>query len=273
VIYHFRVLDSTNTYALKLLSQIRPKAGTLISADYQTTGRGQMGRDWHSAPGLNLCLSCILYPETNAQNQFAISMAVALAVRDTVADFINQERVKIKWPNDIYVGDKKIAGILIQTSIHGNVIIYCVAGIGLNVNETDFPAELPNPTSLKLETTETLDRDLPDGSQELSIPEGRLSLAGRQEGIVNSWDINAVQERLTENLSKRLNLLGSPGTRLHDDYHSALYRRDIQSHFRIFQNKSIQSGTIEKVDELGRLIIRWKNGEIRSYQHHEIEYV
>ena len=169
VIYHFRVLDSTNTYALKLLSQIRPKAGTLISADYQTTGRGQMGRDWHSAPGLNLCLSCILYPETNAQNQFAISMAVALAVRDTVADFINQERVKIKWPNDIYVGDKKIAGILIQTSIHGNVIIYCVAGIGLNVNETDFPAELPNPTSLKLETTETLDRDLPDGSQELSI--------------------------------------------------------------------------------------------------------
>ncbi len=260
VIYHYPVLDSTNACAGRLLSQIRPKPGTIIIAGFQTSGRGQINKGWHSAPGLNLCLSCIIYPDIRPQDQFQISAAVSLAVRDTVLALITHRNVTIKWPNDIYVNDKKIAGILIQNSIQGNKITNCVAGIGLNVNETEFPVELPNPTSLKLESTDTLYRDDPKTVDDSPIPDIKL-------------DLKAVQERLIENLRLRLDISSSNVLQLHEDYQAALYRRNILSSFRLPQKDTIQSGTIEKVDDVGRLTIRWQNGHIVSYQHREIEYV
>lgn len=240
-ILHFATLDSTNDHALRLLSENRPNHGTIISTDHQTAGRGQIGRGWHSAPGLNLSLSYILYPAIKPQDQFQISMAVAVAVSGTVSQHCGADRVRIKWPNDIYVDDRKIAGILIQNSIQGNQITACVAGIGLNVNETDFPPELPNPTSLRLEL-------------------GKDSLL----------DLVSIRNLLSTHLQKRFELLGQH-TVLLTQYHDMLYRKDVISSFRLPGVEQIQSGMITGVDPQGRLIVRWDKGTLGVYQHREIE--
>lgn len=242
VVIHLPTVDSTNDHALRLLSENRPTHGTIVSTDHQTAGRGQIGRGWYSAPGLNLCLSYILYPLIKPQEQFQISMAVALAVSDTVSQHCGSERVRIKWPNDIYVDDKKIAGILIQNSVQGNQITACVAGIGLNVNETDFPPELPNPTSLKLEL-----------------------------GITDPFDLFLIRSLLSAHLQKWFDFL-SKETLLQTQYQALLYRKDVLSSFRFPGNEQIQSGMITGVDPHGRLIVHWEMGQQGVYQHREIEF-
>jgi len=152
VLHDFPVLPSTNEYALELLALGRPEEGTVIATAHQTHGRGQAGTRWEASPHDNLTLSIILYPGfLEAQAGFLLSQAIALAVRDTIADTIGFP-ASIKWPNDIYIAGKKTAGILLQTALSGRHFQYCVAGIGINVNQTSFPAELPNPGSLALAT-------------------------------------------------------------------------------------------------------------------------
>lgn len=126
-----------------------------IIANFQDGGRGQKGNFWHSAAGQNLLASICFHPPVSAARQFVFNEYFALAVRQVLADIIGE--VKIKWPNDIYVGDKKIAGILIEHAIAGDAIRYTIAGLGLNLNETDFPADLPNPVSLSQITGEQYD--------------------------------------------------------------------------------------------------------------------
>jgi BirA family biotin operon repressor/biotin-[acetyl-CoA-carboxylase] ligase len=161
VAYRHDRLDSTNAEALRLLTaKTRPVEGTAISASEQTAGRGQIGRSWYASPGLNLTTSVILYPKfLPADRQFRLNQAVSLAVADTVRDCLPHRAaaVRIKWPNDIYVADRKIAGILLQNGIQGRHLAYSVVGIGLNINEIDFPASLPNPTSLRREAGPVFD--------------------------------------------------------------------------------------------------------------------
>ena len=128
--YHLSEIDSTNNYALNLLSKSTPAEGTTISADFQTHGRGQYGRDWLSESTKNLLSSIILYPDfLPANEQFSLSKAVSLAVRNCINSFLPSKEIRIKWPNDIYCDDKKIAGILIQNLLTGNKINVSVIGI------------------------------------------------------------------------------------------------------------------------------------------------
>jgi BirA family biotin operon repressor/biotin-[acetyl-CoA-carboxylase] ligase len=140
-------VDSTNTYLRSL-----PEADnyTIVTAHTQTAGRGQRGNSWEAEPGANITLSMLMRPENiSADRQFAISRAVALAVADTVAQFLPIEsNISVKWPNDIYVDDRKIAGILIENSIAGNDIVRSIIGVGLNDNQTVFVSDAPNPVSL-----------------------------------------------------------------------------------------------------------------------------
>lgn len=152
VLQEFDDLPSTNLYALELLTKSKPPEGLVISAAFQTAGQGQIGSRWESQAGQNLTLSVILYPVfLPPRQQFALNQAVALSVRDLVASY-GQKSVFVKWPNDIYVNHRKIAGILIQNTLSGSTLQSSVAGVGLNVNQEVFPAGLPNPTSLCLET-------------------------------------------------------------------------------------------------------------------------
>lgn len=140
-------VDSTNSYVSVHASDLDDM--TMVIADRQTAGRGQRGNSWESEPGRNLTFTLLWRPEAMApRDQFAISEAVALAIVDSLEEFGIDARVK--WPNDIYVDDRKIAGILIEHSISPTLIEHSRIGVGLNVNQTIFVSDAPNPVSIKM---------------------------------------------------------------------------------------------------------------------------
>ncbi len=131
-------IDSTNTYCRNMLiEQPMPPEGLVVQAAHQTSGKGQMGNTWQAEGGKNLTFSCIVYPHfLLPTEQFNLNIAVSLALVSVLDQYI--DAVTIKWPNDIYVGNKKIAGILIENSLMGNKIQSSIIGIGLNVNQNSF---------------------------------------------------------------------------------------------------------------------------------------
>ena len=147
---------STNS-ALAAMAGSAPH-GYAIMSRRQTAGRGQRGNTWESAPGMNVTLSVLLRPDgVDAAAQFTISEAVAIGVVDTIAPLLPGEDVRVKWPNDVYVGDRKICGILIENSLVGRSVERSIAGIGLNVNQDRFVSDAPNPVSLTQLTGQTYD--------------------------------------------------------------------------------------------------------------------
>ncbi len=158
VLLRYKELESTQEYAHELLSGFSPEEGTVVAAAWQRKGRGMMQNRWESEPGQNLLFSLILYPVfLPIGRSFLLSQAMALGVRDWVGTYLGGAAVK--WPNDVYCGDKKVAGILIQNALSGANIQHSVVGVGLNVNQTDFPEHVPNPGSMKGESGATFDID------------------------------------------------------------------------------------------------------------------
>lgn len=140
-------VDSTNEYLMREADSL--EAPLLVAARRQTAGHGQRGNSWESAPGENLTFSILVRPVAfSPLLQFHISEAVALAVVDFLA--LHGIEAKVKWPNDIYVDDRKICGILIRHSIAGDSIAYSVLGVGVNVNQTEFLSDAPNPVSMAM---------------------------------------------------------------------------------------------------------------------------
>ena len=137
LVVHLDEVDSTNNYLHSLVRKQKPEEGSVVIAEFQLGGRGQMGNGWFSEKGKNLLFSLLIYPDNvEANAQFIISRIASLAVKNTLDQFTDD--IRIKWPNDIYWKDKKIAGIL---------------------NQDHFPEELPNPVSLKQVTGSEFDRD------------------------------------------------------------------------------------------------------------------
>jgi len=145
-------VESTNKYCEALdLAQVEDF--TCYWALAQTAGIGQRGNYWETAPGMNLTFSLILHPTfLPADRQFRLTQALSLAVVDFLSPFTFHFSPCIKWPNDIYVDGKKICGTLVSTRLQGNSIASAICGIGLNVNQTEFPDWVSNPTSLALLT-------------------------------------------------------------------------------------------------------------------------
>lgn len=149
-------INSTNNFALELIKSANPAAGTVVLTLNQTKGRGQQTNSWESESGKNLTISIILRPEfLPIPDQFHVSMVISLGVYDYLKEYLDD--VLVKWPNDIYVGDKKIAGILIEHSIMGSVLSTSVCGIGLNINQRKFVSDAPNPISLSNCTNQEYD--------------------------------------------------------------------------------------------------------------------
>lgn len=153
---HLPSINSTNTYLHRMAAEnpvLEPF--TAVRADYQTAGRGQVGNTWESACGQNLLMSVYLRPSNlDVHEQFYLSMAVSLAVVDTVRYYV--PNAMVKWPNDIYVGNKKLAGILIENTLCHSQIFHAIVGLGLNVNQTEFVSNAPNPISLRQLTCKEL---------------------------------------------------------------------------------------------------------------------
>ena len=149
--YTFQSLDSTNNFAAKLLREANPEEGTVILSEFQTAGRGQRGKSWEASSGKNLLLSVILRPTfLTLERNALLNKAVALAVFDTVKSFCETAQVHIKWPNDILVNEKKIAGILIENTLNNRLIESSIVGVGINVLQVEF--EEISATSLTLES-------------------------------------------------------------------------------------------------------------------------
>ncbi|MGE0635588.1 MAG: biotin--[acetyl-CoA-carboxylase] ligase [Bacteroidia bacterium] len=232
--------ESTNNYALNLLREKQPFEGTVVRTFCQTLGRGQREKHWESADFSNLTFSIIFYPVFLSVNrQFQLSKAIALGASDFVKSVVKTENVKIKWPNDIYVGDKKIAGILIENAVSGNKISSAVIGIGLNVNQTTFSAEIHNPISLQMIIGKEL--NLEKCFQELCVSlEARyMQLKAGKENMIN------------------------------EHYHKALFGLNEQREFII--DSKIAIAEIVGVDELGRLKLN-EGGNIDSYDLHHVIY-
>ena len=154
MIYHIDTTTSTNDLA----REPQYKHLDVIWAEHQTAGRGQRGHSWHSTEGENITFTVVLTPSfLPIIEQFRLSEIVALALVDTMAHY--GITCRIKWTNDIYAGDNKIAGVLIEHSLSGESIARTIVGIGLNINQQIFPDDIPNPTSMSLERGITFNRE------------------------------------------------------------------------------------------------------------------
>lgn len=156
-VYTFQTIDSTNSCA-RTLAACWAEEGTVVIAEEQTAGRGRLGRSWHAAPGENLTFSLILRPSIPPDRMGLLSLLIAAGIARGIEESTGL-RVFCKWPNDLLYGGKKLAGILLEGSFAGDRVDHVVVGIGLNVNQREFPPEIaPRATSLARELNAPLDR-------------------------------------------------------------------------------------------------------------------
>lgn len=157
-----------------------------ICADYQTAGRGQKGNSWESERGKNLLFSIMLRPENlTVSHQFRLSQCMALAVSEELGVGSKEPKfqIKIKWPNDIYYGEKKVCGIVIETTLSGDRVERCIIGVGINVNQREFLSDAPNPVSLSQIAGHDFDREelLDSVLERFAYWYGRLQRGEEQE--------------------------------------------------------------------------------------------
>jgi BirA family biotin operon repressor/biotin-[acetyl-CoA-carboxylase] ligase len=156
-VFFFETIDSTNTFS-KSLSQEKAPHGTVIVADEQTAGRGRLQRNWSSVKGENLLFSLILYPDFDHEKISLLPFAGALAVSDAI-DSITGLSATCKWPNDVLLNGRKVCGMLLESLLENSSLRKVIFGIGVNVNQTEFPDELKDKaTSLKIESGGDIDR-------------------------------------------------------------------------------------------------------------------
>ncbi len=228
---------STNTLA-ESLSPGELHDRTVILTWRQTAGRGQVGNRWESAPERNISMTVVLKPDAlPADRQFAVSMAVALGCRDWVARYA--EGVTVKWPNDIYVDDRKIGGILIEHRIAGNRIGMSLCGIGVNVNQEVFLSDAPNPVSLH-------------------------QLTGR------TFSLQEALEELLGCLARRFDRLNDYRA-LEHDFLDCLYRSEGVHVWR--DAAGVFRASLAGVDEYGQLRLRDEEGRERVYGFKEVTYL
>ena len=234
--------DSTNDEVRRRISDLDNLS--VVSALSQSAGRGQRGNTWSSESGKNLLFSILLRPDVQAYDQFVISQMVSLAVVDLLAS--HHIEAKIKWPNDIYVEDRKICGILIENSISGKHIATSIVGIGLNVNQTDFDAALPNPTSMSLSN--------PDEDFDLHIL------------------LDEYLDILSEYLERFCNISGGYN-RLAQLYKAQMWR--LNEYAEYIDNTISQRfiGKIRGISDAGHLIVANEKGELKEFAFKEISYI
>ena len=237
MIYHFDTVGSTNDLA----RGTEYHDGDIVWADFQTAGRGQRGHTWESHKGENLTFSVVLEPTfLPVKEQFMLLEAVALSLKDFFAE--QGVATAVKWTNDIYVGDSKAVGILIEHAYSGGRLSRTIVGIGINVNQREFSADIPNPVSLSMLTGKSYDLEPLLRSFERSLAERYRQL---KEG---EWDL------------------------LQADYHSSLYRLN-EWHTYALPNGARFEGAIRGVQTTGELIVEDRKGVKNGYLFKEIEFV
>jgi BirA family transcriptional regulator, biotin operon repressor / biotin---[acetyl-CoA-carboxylase] ligase len=244
--YHFDQLDSTNLFAHQLVAKGAPRAGTIVATDNQTAGRGQFGRKWISEPKLAFTASFIVFPHFLPSAHLTyLSFCIAVSTAAAVSAFVEPETVRIKWPNDIYLKDKKVAGILIENSIlsSGN-IGSSILGIGINLGQTLFAPETKNATSIASQT----DQKAP------SFAEMETVLCAQLERDYALLEAGRLEQLLAR-------------------YNGLLYGRNKSLVFEQTADNQIFIGEPLQVDSAGQLHIKGTDGRVTAWTHGSIQLV
>ncbi len=241
---HVESVDSTNSYASEMLRQIELVEGSVIYSFEQLKGRGQRGNSWESEPNKNVALSMVLYPKfLLVGQQFLLTKIASLAVADLMAELLedstNTRKISIKWPNDIYVNDQKIAGILIENTLKESTIQSSVVGIGINVNQLKFTTK--NATSLAM--------------------------------IVNKeFELVKVLERLCEFFEARyLHLKSNKLGSIDDAYSERLYKLNEWANY--LSGEVSFEGKVKGVSKTGKLQVEMRNADEREFDLKEISFL
>lgn len=224
---YIKSTNSTNSLMKEMLAKGEwPEGEYFVYAGYQTAGRGQTGNSWESEADKNLLCSILLPPD---KDLYFLNIAVGVTILRVIG-----EDFTIKWPNDIYYGDKKVAGILVENAILGNEVKYSIAGIGLNVNQTTFVSDAPNPISLK-------------------------QITGKE------YDIDALMQEVYAMVQETLN------EDVWEEYKNHLYRRD--GFWKYEDQNGIFEARIIDVLPTGEIVLCDRNGQNRTYGFKQIKYI
>lgn len=246
---HLPQVDSTNNFVREMVAadgnsgceSACPNSGmTVVTTDMQTAGRGQTGNTWESERGKNLLFSLLCHPTfMRPSQQFALSECIALAVRKALSLYV--EGVEVKWPNDIYVDNRKISGTLIECDLMGRSISKCVIGTGININQEVFRSDAPNPVSLKQLTGKDYDREeiLSDVIREFRI--------------------------LYERLKK------GEAADIHEEYKRHLFRRCGMHRYADVRGEFMAE--IADVEPTGHLLLRFEGGNVIRYEFKEVRAI
>jgi len=240
-IVRLRTVDSTNKYAKDLVLTNSVSENHVILAHEQTNGKGQIGNSWESEAGKNLIFSLILFPnDLEAASQFCLTQIVSLAVCDTLKPLLSGHNVSIKWPNDIYVGLKKICGILIENQIMGAYISNSIIGIGLNINQKEFFSNAPNPVSI-------------------------IQLTNIK------YDTEIILQHFLEHFENRMKQYEQNPDSLNSDYlNTLLFGKEWRKYNT---DHELFEGFIQGVNEYGQLQVLRRNGKEMLYNFKEIRFV
>lgn len=230
-------INSTNDHLRELHKTAKLSEGTVILADFQHKGRGRGQNSWYSGSGMNILLSVLLFPNIKVKKYFFLTEMVSLALIEMLSEI--KIKAQIKWPNDIYVGELKIGGILIENTLNSDIIESSIIGIGLNVNEEIFPDDIPNPVSIK-------------------------NITGKDHN----------RKVLTHSLLKKLSdhynsLLAGQTDSMHTKYNNHLFRKKQLSKFSI--NGIEFEATICLIQEDGMIILETTDGEQKQFAFGDLE--
>lgn len=246
---YIRQTNSTSTLLREQYTDSLPNLYT-IRTDYQLAGRGQAGNGWESEDSKNLLFSTLLRCEVSPAEQFRLTMWVSVAMVEMLLKYLPAEGLTIKWPNDIYYGDKKLAGILVENTLVGSKIAYSIVGIGLNVNQLEFLSPAPNPISMQ-------------------------QISGKE------YDVENLLEEYLAVLKRWQNV---PLPDLQAAYMSYLYRRRgmypyVEREVSLVPTAIAQSAEgafraeIQGITSQGELVLQTEKGETRTYHFKQIRFV
>lgn len=242
-IIRLKSVQSTNKFAMDFVEKYPAKNGLVFWADEQTAGRGYGDNTWESEKGKNLTCTLLIKPlDISPANQFAITQMVSVALQSLVEGITGRNDIRIKWPNDIYAGNKKLAGMLIQNTIKGQELAVSLIGIGLNINQEKFSRQLPNPVSIFQLTNQLSDRE--------------IILNKFLEIFQNEYDLSGTPFFL-ETINKK--------------YVEKLYLFHQWAPYRAGDNYF--KAKINGIGAFGHLILELENGEEKQYGFKEVEFI
>ena len=241
-IFKLDATDSTNSYLRQMSKNKDLEKWTVVTADYQSQGRGQKGAIWQSERGKNLiCSVLVKLDDFHAEDQFMLNCAVSLGIHHYLKRY-NLPKLKIKWPNDIMSVSKKLGGILIENTLVSNKINQSIIGIGININQEIFSTDLPMAVSIKQLTKNEIPRD-----------------------VFLTDLLNAIQNKFELLFEKRFDELWS-------QYEASLYRKD-KAHMFENSNGEQYMGIIRGVSKQGSLLIEREDESIDAYNFKEVRYL